>query len=419
MNVMLLVPPTAHPSRWNQPPIGALFTAAVLKERGHAVRLFDLRLPCREEQWVQGALQSDVVILETTEYDMAQCYTWELDPARDTVLKLRANGISAMIAAVGSHTKTAPELTTKFLDVDAVLIGENEHVVPAFLEHLTIGQKAPTPFVFSDKTPVDVASLPLPDYSLLDLTPYKTFVPHGNGKLELTTTALILANRGCPFACDYCYIDYFGTKMRLRPVEKVIAEVKALYDKGIRNFFFLDYTFTVRKDWVLNLTAALRQENLPITWGCQTRCDTVSQSLLDAMREAGCRYIWYGIESPDISSQAVNKNLNREKMSAALRWTVLSGIQPMAFLLVGFPVEDIDSVAEWVKAQPFIFVLSTVLPRPGTPLFARLELETTEFDDWRALARTASFMLQPDRQQVRANYQAMTQLENYFDNRLT
>jgi coproporphyrinogen III oxidase-like Fe-S oxidoreductase len=62
----------------------------------------------------------------------------------------------------------------------------------------------------------------------------------------------------------------------------------------VKEFFFDDDTFNIRKSRVLELCAKLKPLNF--TWSCTSRV-TVDHETLKAMKEAGCSRIFFGIES--------------------------------------------------------------------------------------------------------------------------
>lgn len=414
MNIMIIMPKFPHMWWVQQPPIGALYTSSVLKQEGYNVKVHDLRYE-ESNGWQNDIHSTDLVILQTAEYDLTQCYPWELDNIRKAVDTIRDINPFVKIVSVGPHGKVAPQLTQKQLKVDGVLVGENEVVVPSFLQEWDTYSESNQYFIYNCDEKTDLVNLPIPDYSQVDLSKYKSYVPL-DGQIKEVKTGLILANRGCPFACDYCYIGYFGQNVRFRPTDLVINEIREMYNSGVKNYFFLDYTFTVNKKWVLELTDKIKELDIDITWGCETRVDVIDDELINAMAEAGCKYIWFGIESPDIKQMGVNKNLKKENIEKTLNSTVSVGIQPMAFMLVGFPDEDVSQILSWCEEQPFIFDHSVVLPRPGTPLFERMELNYGDYEDWNKLAEASYKKLENNREKVVKSFEQLTNLSNYFEN---
>ncbi|HBH73210.1 MAG TPA: radical SAM protein, partial [Synechococcales bacterium UBA10510] len=54
----------------------------------------------------------------------------------------------------------------------------------------------------------------------------------------------VQTKRGCPHNCCYCvYTVVEGKAVRVNPVQEVIAEMRQLYDRGVRGFWFTDAQF--------------------------------------------------------------------------------------------------------------------------------------------------------------------------------
>lgn len=60
MKILLLMPKFPHMWWVKQPPIGALYTASVVKEEGHDIYFYDLRYE-EQEAWKQQITESDLI----------------------------------------------------------------------------------------------------------------------------------------------------------------------------------------------------------------------------------------------------------------------------------------------------------------------------------------------------------------------
>lgn len=117
-----------------------------------------------------------------------------------------------------------------------------------------------------------------------------------------------------------------------------------------------------------------RRELGNIIWSCNARVDKVDPELISKMAEAGCRTIWYGIESGSQDS------LNRMKKGIALaqavkvcQWTKEAGIGLRVNILIGFPWEDRSMIYETIRftksLKPDQIQFACVVPWPGTQLY--------------------------------------------------
>ncbi|MEK8104310.1 radical SAM protein [Micromonospora sp. M12] len=228
----------------------------------------------------------------------------------------------------------------------------------------------------------DPATLPVPDYTLIDVTKYwSEVIDPATGVLSNNVTGLLFANRGCPYTCSYCFV-WFGAKIRRREPRQVVAEMRAQAEQGVRNFFFLDYTFTIIPGWVRELCELIRRGTgrvlaLPDAGG------TVNPELLADMRSAGCVGIYYGVESPWIGDIEMDKPTPQPVIEKAIQDTADAGIHPLIFILFGTEngeEEKARQLHEFLAGLPGTFHPSVLMPRPFTdrgpdPLSARRNRE--------------------------------------------
>jgi radical SAM superfamily enzyme YgiQ (UPF0313 family) len=112
----------------------------------------------------------------------------------------------------------------------------------------------------------------------------------------------VQTKRGCPHNCCYCvYTVIEGKQVRINPAEEVVAEMKQLYDRGIRNFWFTDAQFIPArlfiKDAVELLQNILDAGMDDIHWAAYIWADNLTPELCDLMAKTGMNYFEIGITS--------------------------------------------------------------------------------------------------------------------------
>ena len=157
--------------------------------------------------------------------------------------------------------------------------------------------------------------------------------------------AFIEASRGCGFRCAFCGVH---EPYRKRPPEKVVSEMGELYRRhGVRKFVFADYTLTADRDHAERLCRLILDGGLRIEWACDTRVDRVSPPLLRLMKRAGCRVIFYGVESfHQETLDAYGKRTDPATIERALRDTRRARIQTLAYMMLGAPGETAEMIRE-------------------------------------------------------------------------
>jgi radical SAM superfamily enzyme YgiQ (UPF0313 family) len=211
-------------------------------------------------------------------------------------------------------------------------------------------------------------SLPVPNYDLLPLDAYR--MPLMKGPF-----CFIVTSRGCPAGCKYCikHVSYQWSVRLLSP-ERVVQEIKLLYDKGIRNIHMYADLFTVNREQVMGICRLLIEQNLKIRWTCNSRVDYVDEEMLSQMGKAGCWMISWGIESGNeaILKRAA-KGANPKKAHQALTWARNAGIKNWGYFIIGLPGETLETIRETIdfsKTLPLeLAIFHIAAPYPGTPFF--------------------------------------------------
>jgi len=222
----------------------------------------------------------------------------------------------------------------------------------------------------------ELDELPFADQSAIDHSLYsEPFFGHPYTTFQST--------RGCPFPCSYC-VRSFGRKCVMASAEHVVSEVAAAVEQhGIKYFRFMDDTFTASRRRVLEICEGLRRLDKPISWSCLSRPNTIDGEIAEALRSAGCKRVYVGIES---GSQKVIDYLKRgyelEKVMDNLRQVRASGLEMVGWFIVGAPVEtpeDFEMSLKLARELKLEFIaVSTLVPYPNTELY-ELEAENIDF----------------------------------------
>ncbi|MBD2089804.1 B12-binding domain-containing radical SAM protein [Microcoleus sp. FACHB-1515] len=112
----------------------------------------------------------------------------------------------------------------------------------------------------------------------------------------------VQTKRGCPHNCCYCvYTVVEGKQVRINPADEVVKEMRQLYDRGIRNFWFTDAQFIPARrfidDAVELLQKILDAGMEDIHWAAYIRADNMTPELADLMVKTGMNYFEIGITS--------------------------------------------------------------------------------------------------------------------------
>ncbi len=112
----------------------------------------------------------------------------------------------------------------------------------------------------------------------------------------------VQTKRGCPHNCCYCvYTVIEGKQVRINPAEEVVAEMRQLYDRGIRNFWFTDAQLIPARKYIADVEELLQKVLAAgmedIHWAAYIRADNLTPHLCDLMVKTGMNYFEIGITS--------------------------------------------------------------------------------------------------------------------------
>lgn len=112
----------------------------------------------------------------------------------------------------------------------------------------------------------------------------------------------VQTKRGCPHNCCYCiYTVVEGKQVRINPADEVVKEMRQLYDRGIRNFWFTDAQFIPARKFIPDAVELLQKiidsGMKDIHWAAYIRADNLTPQLCDLMVKTGMNYFEIGITS--------------------------------------------------------------------------------------------------------------------------
>lgn len=212
-----------------------------------------------------------------------------------------------------------------------------------------------------------------PAYDLFDMTYYSLLrLPNIRANERCMP---MLSGRGCIFACNFCYRLDKG--FRPRSPESIIAEIKYLKETyNIKYIAFSDELLMSSRERTLELCQSFIDANIQVKWDCNGRLNFADIDVLEKMKEAGCVFINYGIESLDNETlKVMHKGLTRDMIVRGVENTLKVGISPGLNLIYGNihePLSAIDDAVDFLLKYDDHAQMRTirpVTPYPGTELF--------------------------------------------------
>ncbi len=272
------------------------------------------------------------------------------------------------VVAGGSFASLCPERYETL--ADTVVAGEAEYIWPEFCQDFAAGKPKP---LYHETGAVALSDTPAPRFDLLNLRLYQSVT--------------LQFSRGCPFRCEFCdIIVMFGRRPRTKPLEQVGRELDLLRQQHVRNVFFVDDNLIGDKPAAKKLLAFLaayqEEHDYRFQFGTEASLNMAQDDeLLALFRQANFKWVFIGIESPDVESLKETKKYQntRQEILPAVQRVYGAGLDVLGGFIVGF---DHDTLETFDKQFEFITesgiqaaMIGLLTAAPKTPLYERLERE--------------------------------------------
>lgn len=293
-------------------------------------------------------------------------YTAQIKDAYELADRYRNAG--AIVVLGGLHVTACPDEARSH--ADCVVVGEAENVWPHLICDLKNGSLQPR--YDGAGAGFDLRQAPMPRFELLDVERYN--------RLTVQT------QRGCPFSCEFCASSIrISPKFKVKPVEKVIAEIRRIKEIWPSPFIELaDDNSFANVAHAKRLARAIAQED--VRWFTETDISVADDDdLLSMLADSGCAQLLIGFEAPKqtalegIETKTNWKAKRVDSYLEAIERIQAKGITVNGCFILGLDnqtAESFDDVARFVRESGLYDVQVTVqTPFPGTPLYERLKAE--------------------------------------------
>ncbi|NNF97973.1 MAG: radical SAM protein [Desulfobacteraceae bacterium] len=158
------------------------------------------------------------------------------------------------------------------------------------------------------------------------------------------------ASNGCPYRCAFCNFQRDRTTTYLRPLDELIADIKAVQARGIRYVRFVDDNFRLGKNDLNDTCRAFINAGLDVQWFSFIRLSSLQLADMQLLKESGCYSVQVGLES---ANQQILDNMEK-KVDAAIYPDVISrllhaGLNCTATFMMGFPGETEETVRQTMR----------------------------------------------------------------------
>jgi hypothetical protein len=216
-------------------------------------------------------------------------------------------------------------------------------------------------------------SLPLPDFTELELTKY----------LQVNNYIPINLSRGCRYHCKHCPTsEIYGNAWRSFKIEKIQRLLEKINDKIDKSTRILVTDFDLLHDlkWFKKVCKTFRVIGYP--WECRLRPDLINEKIVKELSISGCEKITFGADvlydyNPSLAD-SLGKMITRNTLTKACTICKTYGIDVTLYIIPEF-FPNLETVFEIIDQCHIDSVILSPLRNYSFPLEKPIFLQKIEY----------------------------------------
>ena len=318
-------------SRFTHTSIALRYLYANLKELQDDTRILEFS--------INDALQSiaEKLLINTPEIIGIGVYIWNVSQVSELIHIIKKVFPKTKIILGGPEVSHQP-FRVNLDEADFIIQGEGDL---AFYELCRN--------ILDKKIPQDrIIKMSMPSLKNVEL-PYKFYTDNDIKNRYI----YVEASRGCPFECEFC-LSSMDEKVRAFDLDELIKEFEILWNRGARNFKFIDRTFNLNMktanrllDFFLTKEPSTKEDKPPYFAHFEVIPDHFPDSIKEKIASFphGALQLEIGIQTlnPDIANN-ISRQLKLDKIKENIRFLEQETEAHIHLdLIVGLPGESLES----------------------------------------------------------------------------
>lgn len=388
-------------------------------EKGKTVAIYDVNIDGWDEKLpaeITEKYNPELVVIMVYGHNPSAS-TQTMPAAGRIAADIREFNADIPVAMGGIHPSALPEKTLEDEKIDFVIQGEGTHTIPELSDYL-MGKRGisnvrglwhkrnakpeftgPSPTVenLDDELPgYHWELLPgLERYRAHNMHCFQDFKKSVKEDFSDVRSPYVAMNTslGCPFKCNYCCINAIFDKPKIRywSLEKVMGWFDELAEKGVRNIRLDDELFVLSPQRVERFCDMLTERKHDFNIWVYGRVDTVRDSLLSKLKQAGISWICLGIESGNEKVRNhVNKKIGKD-IGDVVRTIQGHGIYVLGNYMFGFPEDNFETMRQTLDLAIDLNCefanFYTVMAIPGSDLYSTAIANGHVFENWQEFSQ--------------------------------
>lgn len=261
-------------------------------------------------------------------------YIWNVEQTTRLVADLKRVRPDVTVILGGPEVSYETDQQEIMRLADYVITGEADLTFPRICEQILTGDPPSAKIIPAALPSLDAVRLPYELYTDEDIAHRVIYVE---------------ASRGCPFECEFC-LSALDIPVRQFPLERFLAAMQSLLDRGARQFKFVDRTFNLNLHVGRSILQFFLDRSQP---GMFLHFEMIPDRLPERLRELIVRFppgalqFEVGIQTFNEEVAArISRRQDNAKVEENLGWLRdETGVHVHADLIVGLPGETVESFA--------------------------------------------------------------------------
>jgi len=288
-------------------------------------------------------------------------YIWNVTEVTETVELLKQISPGTVIVLGGPEVSHLPDKPTVADIADYVVMGAAEKSFRDLCQLIISGSKPLRREIQSEELPLDQIQLPYKYYTDEDIKNRLIYVE---------------ASRGCPFKCEFCLSSLDKTSKPFA-LGLFLYEMDKLYQRGARNFKFIDRTFNLKASNSITILEFFLQR---MSNDLYLHFEVVPDNLPDRLKAVIEKFPQHalqfeiGVQTFDEKIQAlISRKQDNKKTRENLRWLrEQTHAYIHADLIFGLPSDTLENFAksfdQLISLKPHEIQLGILKRLRGAPL---------------------------------------------------
>ena len=316
-------------ARYMHSAFGLRYLYANLGELRSRTQLQEFTIQQRPIDIAEKLLQSQPKIIGIS------VYIWNLAETSEVIALIRTIAPEVTIIVGGPEVSFPQDQPAICGQVDYVITGPGEISLRKLCEQLLAGEAPENTVIGGEIVALDELELPYRYYTDEDIRNRLIYVE---------------ASRGCPFKCEFCLSSLDKTALAFN-LETFLIEMDRLFQRGARNFKFIDRTFNLKVSTSVAILEFFLQR---LSDGLYLHFEVIPDNLPDKLKAVLARFppnslqLEIGVQTFDPEIQArISRKQNNAKTSENLRWLrENTGAHIHADLIFGLPGDTLENFAQ-------------------------------------------------------------------------